>query len=319
MSIFNTFSRAFVLILVSLALSSSPAMAGEDTAWPGERTFVVAFAQDHMANDWRAAQVRDVQKALAQYPFIRFLFTDANGNTARQILDIENLAAQGVDVLITSPRDAVAMAPVIAKVEKQGIPVVLLSRRVEGEAFTTFVHASNRDIARQAARHLAERLGGKGKILILQHIPTTTPAIQRTEGFLEELKKHPGLEVVAMKRADSLRGLAIQRTEEAIAEGIPFDAIYAQSDSMAAGARIALEKAGIDPQTIPITGIDYISEAREAIRAGTQSASFTYPTFGKVGVELAVRILKGETVPQEVVVDSVTVTRKNVEDIEPIF
>lgn len=211
------------------------------------------------------------------------------------------------------------MAPVISSVYNAGIPVILLSRRTIGDDYNIFIGASNRQIAHQAANFFGERLAGTGQILILQHIPTSTPGIDRTEGFLEELAKYPGIKISAIKRADSLRHLAIEAVEEVLAEGIEFDAIYAQSDSMASGARIALKKAGRDPAMIPITGIDYISEAREAIRAGEQAASFTYPTFGKEGAEYAIRILRGERVPREIVVDSVMVTRDNVEAIEPIF
>lgn len=281
---------------------------------------LVAFAQDTMANDWRAAQVRDLQKAFAAHPEIEFIYTDANGDTARQVEDIEKLAAQGVDVLITSPRDAELMREPIARVHRKGIPVILLSRRVNGEEFTQFIAADNRAIARQAAQHLARRLNGKGNILMLQHIPTTTPGQLRTEGFNEELKKHPGLKVVAIKRADSQRALAIQKVEEALAEKLAFDAIYAQSDSMAMGAILALKKAGLDPRKIPITGIDYISEAREAIRAGELDASFTYPTFGKEGAEAALRLLRGgKPERKEVMIDSTPVTRANVEKVTPVF
>jgi ribose transport system substrate-binding protein len=287
---------------------------------PAKRKYVVAFAQDTMANDWRAAQVRDLKEALAKEPDIEFVFTDAKGDTARQVKDIEDLAARGVDVLITSPRDADLMREPIARVYRKGIPVILLSRRVNGEEFTQFIAADNRAIARQAAQYLARRLNGKGRILVLQHLPTSTPGQLRTAGFEEELKKHPGLKIVATKRADSLRALAIQRIEEALAENLAFDAVYAQSDSMALGAILALRKAGRDPKKIPITGIDYIGEAREAIRDGDLDATFTYPTFGREGATAAIRLLRGgQPGPKEVLVDSVAVTRDNVEKIAPVF
>lgn len=304
---------AFFLLAVQTG-----AAAAERT--PAQRKYVVAFAQDTMANDWRAAQVRDLKEALAQEPDIEFVFTDAKGDTARQVKDIEDLAARGVDVLITSPRDAELMREPIARVHRQGIPVILLSRRVNGEEFTQFIAADNRAIARQAAQYLARRLNGKGRILMLQHIPTSTPGQLRTAGFEDELKKHPGLQIVATRRADSLRALAIQRIEEALAENLAFDAIYAQSDSMALGAIIALRKAGRNPRQIPITGIDYIGEAREAIRTGDLDATFTYPTFGKEGAAAAIRLLRdGAPGPKEVMVDSIAVTRDNVEKIAPIF
>lgn len=301
------------LVLVLLSFLLAGAAAAQEPAR------IVAFAQDTMANDWRAAQVRDVRRALAGHPHVRFLHSDAGGQASRQLLDIEDFIARGVDVLITSPLDPDVMAPVLARAEARGIPVILLSRRVAGTAYTSFVGASNRDIGRQAAGYLAQRLDGTGRILVLQHIPTTTPAIDRTEGFLEAIAAYPGIEIAAIRRADSLRARAIQVVEEALAEGLRFDAIYAQSDSMASGARTALKAAGIDPAGIPTVGIDYIAEAREAIRGGEQAASFTYPTFGREGAELALRLLAGETVPKEVIVDSTMVTRENVEGVEPIF
>jgi ribose transport system substrate-binding protein len=303
--------------LLALALGAAPTLFANTSS---KRKHVVAFAQDTMANDWRAAQVRDLQQALAVNPDVEFVFSDAGGDTARQVQDIENFAARGVDILITSPRDAELMREPIARVQRSGIPVILLSRRVNGEEFTHFVTADNRAIARQAAQYMAKRLKGKGRILMLQHIPTSTPGQLRTEGFLDELKKHPGLQIAAIKRADSQRALAIQKVEEALSENIPFDAIYAQSDSMALGAIMALKKAGLDPKRIPITGIDFISEARNAIRAGDMAASFTYPTFGKEGAEAALSLLRGgKPATRERIVPSITVTRDNVERVEPIF
>lgn len=316
--LFRLFLTAAIGLMWGL-MCAATVQAQEKTPWPGGQTFVVGFAQDHMANDWRAAQVRNVRDELAKYPFIKFIMTDAGGDTAQQITDIENMARQKVDVLITSPRDAVAMTPLLSRIHKQGIPVVLLSRTVEGDDYTTFIGASNIDIAAKAARHLGERLEGKGRILILQHIPTSTPGRDRTNGFMDEIANYPGIEVVAIKRADSLRNLAIKRVEEALAENLKFDAIYAQSDSMASGARMALTQAGIDPGTIPTVGIDYISEAREAIIAGQQDASFTYPTFGKAGARVAVDILKGKSVPKTIMVESIAITRDNVMEVDPIF
>ena len=280
---------------------------------------VVAFAQDTLGNDWRRAQTRGLEEAFAAQPGIRFIHTDAQGNTARQILDIEELAASGIDLLITSPRDAELMSPVIERVMDRGIPVVLLSRRVNGDRYTTFIRADNREIGRQAAAYLARRLNGKGRILVLQHIPTTTPAIERTEGFQQELARHPGMAIAAIHRADSLRDKAIEVVGEAIRENLAFDAIYAQSDSMASGARVALKQAGRDPRKLPIVGIDYIAEAREAIRSGEQAASFVYPVFAREGAEAALAILAGKPVSKEIVVPSTLVTRENVERVPPIF
>jgi ribose transport system substrate-binding protein len=272
-----------------------------------------------MANDWRIAQVREVERELKKFDFIKFIYTDGKGQTAKNIMDMEDLISMKVDILIASPRDAKAMTPVITKAYKQGISIILLTRRIDSDEFTTFIHPDDRIIARKAAKYMARRLEGKGKILILKGVPKATTAIYRTESFLKEIKKHRRIEIAAIKTANYLRGDAIKAIEEVIAGGIEFDAIYAQSDSMASGACLALKKVGIDPKDILIVGIDYISEAREAIRKGEQDATFTYPTCGKEGAQAAVKILKGEKVPKEKVVESIMVTKDNVDEIEPIF
>ena len=297
----------FSLLLASLQLHAEA--AGK----------VVAFAQDTMGNDWRIAQVEDVENGLKGKKGVCFLFSNAKGNTALQVKNIEDYIYSKVDVLITSPRDADVMTPVVSKAYREGIPVVLLTRTINGDDYTTFIHPDDRAIARKAARFIAEKLGGKGRILMLQGIPTSSTVNSRTEGFMEVIDTYPGITVAAVKAADYLRAKAIVKTEEALREGVHFDAIYAQSDSMAAGAIMALKKHGIDPKPLVITGIDYISEGRELIRSGELDATYRYPTGGKEGAEIALKILAGKTVPKEVVIDSAEVTSKNVEAILPIF
>ncbi len=284
-----------------------------------QKPLLVGFAQDTLGNDWRLAQVRELEREFARYPNVRLIVTDGKGRTAKQIGDIEDLVHQGVDILITSPRDGRAMAPVIGRIHAQGTPVVLVTRGIPSEGYTTLVGPDDRLIARDAARFLASHMHGKGQVLMLEGVPTATTAIARKQAFVEELARHPDMQLAASRVGNYLRADALRAVEAVLAEGIAFDAIYAHSDSMAAGARIALEKAGIDPTTIPIVGIDYIGEAREAIRSGRQATSFTYPTSGAATVEAVMAIAQGREVARRIVVESTRITAENVEEIEPIF
>ncbi len=283
-----------------------------------EQEVFIGFAQDTLGNDWRVAQVEEVRRELARYPHVRFEVTDGQGNTALQAKHIEDLVRKGIDLLITSPREQAVLSAVIEKVHDQGVPVVLLDRGIQGDGYTTFIHPENRPIARAAANYLVEALDGKGHILMLIGVPGATPTIHRTEGFLEIARAYPDIRVT-QRVANFLRADSILALEGLLGEGVMFDAIYAQSDSMASGARMALRLHGIDPGSIPIVGIDYISEAQEAIRKGEQSASYTYPTGGLEGARAALRILGGERVAREIILDSVEVTGKNVDLVAPIF
>lgn len=284
-----------------------------------EDRILVGFAQDTLANDWRAAQVRQFVAAMAGHPGVEVVVTNAGGRTAQQIMDIEDLVARGVRVLVTSPRDGTALAPAIAAAHARGVAVVLLTRRADTTAYTTFIGPDDFDIGRQAGEHLARRLNGNGKIFMLTGVPTASTAIARGRGFMAAVGAHPGLEVVAVRQGNYLRADALQATEEVLTAGIAFDAIFAQSDSMASGARLALSGAGIRPAERPTVGIDYIPETRAAIAAGDQEASFTYPTCAAEGAEVVKRILRGETVPREITVPSRKVTKENVDDVDTIF
>jgi len=280
---------------------------------------IIAFAQDTMGNDWRVAQVLEVENYLKNFPGVKFVYSDGKGESALQLKNIEDFIYSKVDVLITSPRNAALMTPIISRAYQNGIATVLLSRSINGDQYSSFIHPDNRAIANKAAHFIAKKLNRKGNIFILQHIPTSTPGIHRTEGFMEAIRDYPDIEIVTMRVANSLRAEAISQTEAVLKEGVQFDAIYAQSDSMAIGAIMALKKYNIDPKSIVITGIDYISEARELIRKGEMDASYLYPTGGRQGAQIALELLAGEKVAKEIIIDSEEITRDNVEKIEPIF
>ncbi|MEF8792858.1 substrate-binding domain-containing protein [Thiohalorhabdus sp.] len=307
------FRRHLLHLLIALAAAVPATVSAEIQG-------SVAFAQDDLSNDWRRAQVAAVRDHLADYPGVELEVTDARGDASLQALHVERLARRGVDVLITSPADGKLLEPVIRRVHRNGTPVILLDRRIPGAGFTAFVHPDNRQVTQRLASFLLDRLEGEGRILMLKGLPEATPTLLRTRTFLAETKRHPGISVTSRVgnylRGDALRAVeAILRTEG----GFPFDAIYAQSDSMAVGARMALRRGGIDPGNLLIAGIDYIQAARKAIRNGEQAVSYTYPTGGQEGAELALRLLQGESVPRELVLDSVQVTADNLDAADPIF
>lgn len=278
----------------------------------------VVFAQDTMKNDWRIAQVQQVEQGLSHYPHIKFSYSDANGNTAMQIKNIEDHLYAGLDVLVTSPRDSRIMTGLINKVYQSGTPVVLLSRTIMNDAYTTFIHPDNKAIARKAAQFVVKQLQGKGNIIMLTGVPGATTTQHRSSAFKEIMEQYPDIKL-EIRVANYLRADAIKAIEEIINDDIKIDAIYAHSDSMAIGAIMALKLNGIDPKPLTIVGIDYISDARKLIRTGEMDATYLYPTAGKEGAQAVVDILAGKVVPKEIIIDSTEITIKNVDQVEPIF
>lgn len=298
-----------------LGLTIAPGLLARESS----RQRLVGFAQDTLSNDFRAAQVTVLADRFSRIPNVNFVFSDADGQTAKQIADVEEFVARKLDLLIVAPRDAKAMAPVIGDAYRRGIPVVLLARRIEGEAYTCLVGPDDELIGQQVADFMARRLRGKGAVMMIEGVPTASTAIARSKGFRRGLNKYPGMELVATKIGNYLRGDAIRAMEELIGSGLHFDGLFAQSDSMAAGARLALNKAGIAPASKIIVGMDYIAEARKAILEGEQTASFVYPLCADEVVEVSMQILRGGKVPHRRIVHGRLVTRLEAQSLSPIF
>lgn len=301
------------LLFVFIALVGMSAYA---TA--GEPEFVVGFPEDNLSNDWRAAQMNEIKAEFAKHPNVKFLMADAGGSVAKNISDIEAMAEGGAQLLFLAPRNPDAVQLVVSRLRKQGMRIVLLTRKLNSEDYDTYISPDDFRIAYDAAIFLAEKIGGKGRILMLEGVPTTTTAIKRKGGFLAGLANYSGVEVVS-KVANYSRSEAIRALEKSIADGEKIDAIYAHNDAMAIGARTVLKANGIAPSSVPMISIDYLPETREAIINGEQLASFTYPTCGKAGVAAAMDILNGKTVPRFIAIPSERVTRDNVDSIHTVY
>ncbi len=303
-------------ILLALLLSIS-AVSGSGT-WDVHKKYTIAFAQDTLSNDFRVAQVNMVRNALSKYPNIRFVYSNAKASTSLQIKQIEDFIYQKVDLLITSPYDEVATADVVAKAYKSGIPVIMMDRTVQGNDYTVYIHSDNRKIAHDAAEFIAKQLHYKGTVLLLKGVLSADSTRKRTEGFYEVMQHYPDINVIEYT-ADYLRRNALIGVNALLKKGVRFDAIMSQSDSMLIGARIALKAHHINPASLVTVGIDYIQSAQRAIRSGRQTSSFVYSLGARESADIAIKILSGETVPKEIVLDTFQVTQENVDTIAPIF
>lgn len=302
----------FLAFLVAFFVGAAAVFADETH----EKT--IAFAQDTMANDFRKAQVYEVRDAAARHPGIRFVYSDAKGKTSLLIRQIERFIADKVDLIIVGTNDETAVVPVVAKAYESGIPVIILDRGIQGEAYTTFINSDNIKIGAIGGRYIAKMLEGKGTVLLFEGLQKADVTQLRSQGFLAEIAKHPGIKVIK-RTGNYLRRDAIMETEKLVQEGVSFDAVFSESDSMLSGVRSVLEKHGIDPRGLVTVGCDYTTEAQNAIREGRQSGSVLFPLGGYRSVEIALKIFAGEKVPKHIFIPVKLVTKENVETVPPIF
>lgn len=284
-----------------------------------EASYVVAFAQDTLKNDFRRAQLFAVRDGLAPYKEVRFLYSDAQGKSSLLIHQIKQFIRQKVDVLIVGTNDARLVVPVIEEAHAQGIRVLVLDRGVATERYTSFLNSDNVLIGRMGGRYIAEQLKGKGRVLLMEGLAAADVTQDRTRGFLEVMAAYPEIEVVR-RTGNYLRKDALIEMEKLLAERVQVDAIFSESDSMLSGIRAVLMHHEIDPGSLITVGCDYTSEAREAILAGTQTGSVLFPLGGKATVQAVLELMAGRSIPHHILIPVDTlVTRDNVHHVKPVF
>jgi ribose transport system substrate-binding protein len=270
----------------------------------GERDsgYLIGFSQANLGEPWRVAMNAEVAEAAKAHPELRIVYADAQQDNAKQVADVENFLRQRIDLLIISPNEAKPLTPIVRRVFEQKIPVIVLDREIEGDTYTTFIGADNREIGRAAGRQVAELLGGKGNVVEIKGLPGSTPARDRSEGFREIIAQHPNIEIIHDPVANWLREEAMTQMEAALTAHEKIDLVYAHNDPMAVGAYLAAKAKGRDPQ-IKFVGIDALpglDGGKQAVADGKLAATFVYPTGGKEAVEIALKILKGEQVPHRI-------------------
>jgi ribose transport system substrate-binding protein len=166
--------------------------------------YVIGFSNASISNIWRVALLHSLQyhAFLHKDEIEQVIITDANDDPAKQVADIQDLMQQGIDLLIVSAAQSAALDPIVTQATEQGIPVVMVDRRVDSENFVTFVTASDLAIGRMQAQWIVEKLGGKGNVIMLSGIAGASPAELRIQAAKEVFAQYPDIKILENQYAD---------------------------------------------------------------------------------------------------------------------
>lgn len=308
-----------VLALTAVALLAGCAKQPAATGPKGtpDNPWVIGMSQCNRGEPWRVQMDADVEAAGEAYPEIKVLRKDAQNQSTVQQAQVREFVEQGVDLIIISPKEAKPLTQPVRDAYQAGTPVIVLDRKVQGEDYTCFIGADNVKIGREAGKFLVEALGGKGKIVELKGLMTSTPGQERRQGFLEGIEGSD-LEIIFSVDCKWLEEEAQDEMNSALSrfpQADAIDAVYAHNDPSAHGAYIAAKLEGKGREkTIKFIGIDALPhEGVRYVREGIMTATFQYPTGGKEAIDIALKILGGEEVPKNITLGTRIFTQDNVE------
>ncbi|HWM86086.1 MAG TPA: substrate-binding domain-containing protein [Kofleriaceae bacterium] len=277
--------------------------AAEGEAAPAGAKKKIGMSQCNLGEPWRVQMNADVKKAADEHPELEVIYKDAQNDSLVQRSHVEEFVAQKVDLIIISPKEAAPLTEPVAKAFEAGIPVIVLDRAVLGDKYTSFIGADNVKIGREAGKWVAKTLGGKGAIVELKGLMTSTPGQDRHKGFIEGLdqKANPGLKIVFDADMKWLEPDARKEMESALARVKKIDVVYAHNDPGTHGAYLAAKQAGREKE-MKFVGIDALPhEGVQYVKDGIMDVTFQYPTGGAEAIDFALKIFAGEQVEKKMV------------------
>lgn len=279
----------------------------------GKKRYVIGVSQ--CSEDvWREKLNQELRVAALYYNNMDLDIASANDDVRLQTDQINRFVDKGVDLLIVAPGQ-VSISPAIDRAYEKGIPVIIFDRRTRSSKYTAYIGADNREIGASMGEYLAGALPKGGRVVELCGLSSSSPAIERAEGFDSVVAVRPSIDIVAKLHADWTEQGGFRAMDSLLRSPHPdFDCLFAHNDRMAMGARRAAQQHGLDLQRIRFCGIDAMPQkgaGLELVKDGTLFASYIYPTRGDEVMRLAMNILEGKSYQRENRLSSALVTRDN--------
>lgn len=235
---------------------------------------------------------------------------DAQHDVTKQVNDINDMIQKGIDILLINPTDSAGVKGAVEAAKKAGVIVVAVDAQAAGP-IDSFVGSKNYDAGYQAGKKMAEDLGGKGKVAILDGIPVV-PILERVRGFKDAMKENPGIQIVDTQNGKQDRATANQVTENMLQAHPDLNAIFSVNDEGSLGVLAAIKAA---KSNVGIYSVDGNPEAVKAILEGgpfkATTAQFPRDQV-RIGIGMALAKLWGaKVVPQQVPIDVKLLTKDN--------
>ncbi|HJO94327.1 MAG TPA: substrate-binding domain-containing protein [Victivallales bacterium] len=283
----------------------------------------IAFIFKTLNNPYFINMEKGAREAIKKYPQYDLIVQapEREIDVEKQMQYVENMIIQKVKAICLTPSASKAILPAIKRANEAGIPVIIIDSDVDrdlakkmGVKIVTFIGSDNYNGGELAAEYIKKILHGVGQVAVVEGMPGAATNEQRKNGFLDTVKKYPGIKVVAVQPANYERNMAYTVAQNILQANPKLNAIFAVSDYMALGAMSAIQEAGKSKQ-VKLVGFDFLDEAKKALLDGNMSGDVAqYPTLmGEEGIDSAIKAIKGEKVPELQYTKLEVITKKKIE------
>ncbi len=272
-----------------------------------------ALAQDTIAmvistlNNPFFVSMKEGAEQKAEQLGYQLIVLDSQNDPSKELSNIEDLIIRGVKAILINPTDSDAVSNAIRMANQANIPVLTLDRGATRGDVVCHIASDNVAGGEMAGKFISEKLGENVRVIQLEGIAGTSAARERGQGFMNAVNSE-NMDLLASQPADFDRTKGLNVMENMLASKPNVQAVFAQNDEMALGAIRAVQASGKD---ILIVGFDGTDDGIAAVKRGLLGATIAQQprVIGEIGVESAVKILKGGTVAKNIPVPLMMVVK----------
>lgn len=255
---------------------------------------------------------------------VELLEEDANLDVGRQLNQVQNFIATGVDAIIVNPVDGDSTIAITQMAQQAGIPLVYVNHPPvdvgELPENAAFVGSNEIDSGTMQTEEVCKLMDGTGRAVVMMGPLENHSALVRTKDVHDVLARPEcdGIEIVEEQTANWSRTEAQDLMRSWLTAGVAFDAVIANNDEMAIGAINAMRNSGVAMDEVIVAGIDATADALAAIEAGDMDVTVFQDAEGQGtgAVEAIQGLIEGEAVEQKIFVPYQLVTPENVSEFQ---
>jgi ribose transport system substrate-binding protein len=299
--------KPFLYLLFGVSLCS-PFIASSEAQKAGEKISIAVVPMGTSHVYWKAVEAGARQACKELGIDMTWKGPLKENDRAQQIAIVEQFVSENKSGIVIAPLDDTALKRPIDAAMAKKIPVVIIDSSLKGEPgkdFVSFVATDNHAGGKMAAEELLRLLDGKGKVILLRGQEGTASTTAREEGFLEEIKKHPDIQILLDNRYAGNTAAEAQTTAMNLMDKIrQADGMFCPNEGTTFGTLLALRQAGLAGK-IKLVGFDTSPALIEGVKKG-EIKEMAYD-----GVKILVAKIRGEDVPQKEDSGAVLITAEN--------
>ncbi|GIZ09249.1 substrate-binding domain-containing protein [Flavobacterium sp. UMI-01] len=276
------------------------------------RTISIGFSQSIGEDDsWRKSMDNTMKVEASLHPEVDLTIYNANSNTKKQIADIEKMIKNQMDVIIVAPYGSDSIVPVIEKASRNGIPVIIVDRKVNTSNYSTYLGADNIEVGRIAGKYIVSRSNAKANIVEIKATTEISPSIERSLGFKQIVSQFPNIKTKSITALDLE---SINNDFIKVLDSMPkIDYVFAFNDIIALQAWEVAKRKGRE-KNIKFIGIDGLNDSNggiQAVKDGKLTATILYPTGGSEAIRLAIKLANNEIIPKNNILNTILIDSLN--------